>query len=255
MLAEERRSEIIDFAETNGSCTVQELSQKFAVTLMTINRDLRKLEKEGKLKVVRGGAIAKSKRLTETNLAQRINYNLESKISIATKALKLIEPNDSIFLDSSSTAIILARKLKESDIENVTVVTNSTQILSDLIPYEKFNVLVVGGTLLRKFHCFIGPLAELIVSQLRVNKFFFSVGAVSLSGDLSDTDIQEVNLKKKMIEASNEKILMVESYKFNKTGLYKIINLKDVDMIINDGAKIGEPFVEEIRSKGLKIII
>ena len=43
MLAEERRSKIIDFAETNGSCTVHELSQKFAVTLMTINRDLRKL--------------------------------------------------------------------------------------------------------------------------------------------------------------------------------------------------------------------
>ncbi|MCX6383510.1 MAG: DeoR/GlpR family DNA-binding transcription regulator [Actinobacteria bacterium] len=255
MLAEERRLKIIDFAETNGSCTVQELSQKFAVTLMTINRDLRKLGKEGKLKVVRGGAIAKSRKLTETSLSQRINFNLEAKLSIADKAIKLIEPNDSIFLDSSSTSIILARKLKELDIENVTIITNSTQILSDLIPYEKFNVLSTGGTLLRKFHCFVGPLAELLVSQLRVNKFFFSVGAVSINGELSDTDIQEVNLKKKMIEVSNEKILMVESYKFNKTGLYKIINIEEVDMIINDGMKSGEPFVEEIRSKGLKIII
>lgn len=58
-----------------------------------------------------------------------------------------------------------------------------------------------------------------------------------------------------MIEVSNEKILMVESYKFNKTGLYKIINIEEIDMIINDGMKSGEPFVEEIRSKGLKIII
>ena len=158
-------------------------------------------------------------------------------------------------MDSSSTSIILARKLKELDIENVTIITNSTQILSDLIPYEKFNVLSTGGTLLRKFHCFVGPLAELLVSQLRVNKFFFSVGAVSVNGELTDTDIQEVSLKKKMIEVSNEKILMVESYKFNKTGLYKIINIEEVDMIINDGMKSGEPFIEEIRNKGLKILI
>jgi DeoR family fructose operon transcriptional repressor len=255
MLAEKRRLEIVEFVDESGSSTVHELSQKFNVTLMTINRDLRKLEKEGKLKAVRGGAIAKGKRLTETMLSQRINFNLEAKQLISEKAIKFIKPGDSILLDASTTSIILARKLRNLDIENLTIITNSTEILSELIPYEKFTVLSTGGTLLRKFHCFVGPLAELVVSQLRANKFFFSVGGVSINGELTDTDIQEVNLKKKMIEVSNEKILMVESYKFNKTGLYKIINIEEVDMIINDGAKSGAPFVEEIRNKGIKIII
>jgi DeoR family fructose operon transcriptional repressor len=255
MLAEKRRLEIVEFIDESGSSTVHELSQKFNVTLMTINRDLRKLEKEGKLKAVRGGAIAKSKRLTETMLSQRINFNLEAKQLIAEKAIKFIKPGDSILLDSSTTSIILARKLRNLDIENLNIITNSTEILSELIPYEKLNVISTGGTLLRKFHCFVGPLAELAVSQLRASKFFFSVGGVSLNGELTDTDIQEVNLKKKMIEVSNEKILMVESYKFNRTGLYKIVDIKEVDILINDGAKSGSPFIEEMRNKGIKIII
>ena len=254
MLAEKRRLEIVEFIDESGSSTVHELSQKFNVTLMTINRDLRKLEREGKLKAVRGGAIAKSKRLTETMLSQRINFNLEAKQSIAEKAIKYIKSGDSILLDSSTTSIILARKLRNLDIDNLNIITNSTEILSELIPYEKFNVLSTGGTLLRKFHCLVGPLAELAVSQLRASKFFFSAGGVSINGELTDTDIQEVNLKKKMIEVSNEKIFMVESYKFNKTGLYKIIDIKEVDILISDGAKSGSPFVEEIRNKGVKII-
>ena len=255
MLSEQRRLEIVEFVSKSGSGTVHELSEKFNVTLMTINRDLRKLEREGKLKAVRGGAISKSKRFTETLLSQRINFNLDAKQSIAEQAIKFIEPGDSILLDSSTTSIILTRRLRNLDIENLNIITNSTEILRELIPYEKFNVLSTGGTLLRKFHCFVGPIAELAVSQLRASKFFFSAGGVSINGELTDTDIQEVNLKKKMIEASNEKILMIESYKFNRTGLYKILDINEVDILISDGAKSGIPFMEEIRNKGIKTII
>lgn len=254
MLTEERRLKIIDYIENKGYCTVQELSQKFNVTLMTINRDLRKLASEGRLIAVRGGAISKNNKVLETNLTQRINYNLEAKQLIVEKAIALIIPGDSIFLDASTTSIILARKLKNLDIENLTIITYSTEIINELIPCEKYTVLSTGGILLRKFHCLVGPLAELVVSQLRATKFFFSVGGVSINGDLTDTDIQEVNLKKKMIEVSRDKILMVESHKFNKIGLYKITDLKEVDTIINDGAKSGEPFIDNLKSKGLKVI-
>lgn len=254
MLAEKRRLEIVELVNEMGSSNIHELSKKFNVTLMTINRDLRKLEKEDKLVVVRGGVMTKSSRITETKLLQRINFNLEAKQKIAEKAITLIKPGDSILLDSSSTAIILSRKIRNLNIENLTIITNSDEIISELIPYEKFTVVSTGGTLLRKFNCFVGPLSELVLSQLRVNKFFFSVGAVSINGELTDTDIQDVNLKKKMIEISNEKILMLESYKFNKIGTYKVIDLKEVDMVVYDDFKIGELFSEEIRSRGLKII-
>jgi DeoR family fructose operon transcriptional repressor len=255
MLAEKRRLEIVEWGNETGSRTIHELKERFAVTLMTINRDLKKLDEEGRLDVVRGGALAKGTALIETILSQRINFNLEAKQAIAEKALQFIKPGDSIFLDASTTSIILADKLKNLNIDNLTIITYSCVIINNLFPYDKITAISTGGTLLRKFHCYIGPLAESVVSNLRVDKFLFSVGAISINGDLTDSDIQEVNLKKKMIEASNEKLLMVESNKFNKKGLYRIVDLNKIDVLISDGEKSGEKFLEEIKNKGIRKII
>ena len=255
MLAERRRLKIIELVNKNNSVTIHELKEIFGVTLMTINRDLREVEKLQKIKIVRGGAISKSSNIIETALSERINFNIKAKQKIAEKAIKLIQSGDSLFLDASTTSIILAQKIKTMGFDNLTIITNSSVIINDLIEDKNINAICIGGTLLRKFHCFVGPLAELLVSQLRVAKFFFSASAISINGDLTDADIQEVNLKRKMIEASNEKFLMVESNKFNKIGLYKIVEMEKIDILITDDEKNGELFIEEIKNKGIKQII
>lgn len=253
MLAEKRRTEIVKFIEENGSVSVHDLSKKFDVTLMTINRDLKKLHHEGKLKVVRGGAMSRNKSIEETYFSQRINDQLDIKELLAEKAIKYIEPRDSIILDSSTTAIILSRKIIQKGIKDVTILTNSNTILNELLPYRNISVISTGGILLNKFHCYAGPLAELVVSQIRANKFFFSVAGVTSSGEITDTDIQEVNVKKKMIEVANKKILMVGSHKFNKAALYKVADIKDMDLVICDGREEGRVFVEEIKNKGINV--
>lgn len=253
MLPEKRRAEIVKFVEESGSISVHELSKKFNVTLMTINRDLRKLDREGKLKSVRGGAISRNENILESYFSQRINSNLDVKKKLAEKAIKYVKPGDSICLDSSTTAIILCREIIKKDIKNLTIVTNSNTIINELISYNDITVISTGGILLRKFQCLVGPLAELLISQLRANKFFFSVAAMSINGELTDTDIQEVNVKKKMIKISNKKILLAGSHKFNKVGLYKVADIESLDLLITDGAKGGEAFLEEIKSKDIEI--
>ncbi len=251
MLAERRRQEIIKYINETGSCTIHELKEKFDVTLMTINRDLKKLGKLNKLNVVRGGALSKGSQISEKILSQRLDYNLKEKKIIAEKAIKFIKSGDSIMLDASTTSIVLAERIKFEEIENLTVITNSCIIINDLLPNENITVLSTGGTLLRKFHCFVGPIAESIVSSLRVDKFFFSAGAVSINGDITDTDLQEVSLKKKMIDVSNKTILAIESNKFNKTGLYKIIDLEKVDVLIKDNEKSSDQFIQRIKDKSI----
>jgi DeoR/GlpR family transcriptional regulator of sugar metabolism len=253
MLSEKRRLEILKYVEEKESASIHELSEKFNVTLMTINRDLRKLHNEGKLTTVRGGAIAKSKSISESYFFQRINTNLEAKKILAEKALKYIEPGDSIMLDSSTTAIILCRKIIKENIKNLTIVTNSNTIINELVSHSTITAISTGGLLLSKFQCLVGPLAELLISQVRVNKFFFSVAGISINGELTDTDIQEVSVKKKMMEVSNQKILLAGSHKFNKVALYKVTNIENLDLIINDGANEGKPFIEAIKSKGIEI--
>ncbi|MBC7333034.1 MAG: DeoR/GlpR transcriptional regulator [Actinobacteria bacterium] len=222
---------------------------------MTINRDLRKLHKEGKLIAVRGGAMRRSRNIPESYFSQRINANLDVKHILAEKAIKYVKPGDSIILDSSTTAIILCRRIVQEGIRDLTIITNSNTIIHELASHENITVISTGGMLLSKFQCLVGPLAELLISQVRVNKFFFSVAGVSINGELTDTDIQEVNVKKKMMEVANKKILLVGSHKFNKVALYKVADIESLDLIISDGAKGGEAFLEAIRSKGIEVVV
>jgi DeoR family transcriptional regulator, fructose operon transcriptional repressor len=145
------------------------------------------------------------------------------------------------------------RKIIQKSIKDITIITNSNTILNELIPYKNISVISTGGILLNKFNCYVGPLAELVVSQIRANKFFFSVAGVTSSGEITDTDIQEVNAKKKMIEVANKKILMVGSHKFNKAALYKVSDIKDIDLVICDGRKEGRIFMEKIKNKRIDV--
>jgi len=255
LLSEKRRSEIVKVVGEKESCTIHELSKIFKVTLMTINRDLRKLHKEGKLIAVRGGAMIRSENIPESYFSQRINSNLDVKQILAEKALKYIKPGDSIMLDSSTTTIILCRKIIQENIKNLTIITNSNTIINELVSHNGVTVISTGGTLLSKFQCLVGPLAELLISQVRVNKFFFSVAGVSISEELTDTDIQEVNIKKEMMKVSSKKILLLGSQKFNKVGLYKVADIESLDLVIGDGAKGNEAFIEEIKNKGVEVMV
>jgi DeoR family transcriptional regulator, fructose operon transcriptional repressor len=255
MLSEKRRYEIIKYVEEKESVSIHELSDKFNVTPMTVNRDLRKLHKEGKLSAVRGGAMARSKSIPESYFSQRINSNLDIKQSLVEKAIKYIEPGDSIMLDSSTTSIILNRMIIKNNIKNLTIITNSNIIINELIPGNDNVVISTGGILLNKFQCLVGPLAELLISQIRVNKFFFSVAGISIGGELTDTDIQEVNIKKMMMKVASKKILLVESYKFNKVGLYKVADVENIDLVISDEKGENKTFLEEIKNKGVKVML
>ncbi len=255
MLSEKRRLEIVKYLEEKESASVHELSKKFNVTLMTINRDLKDLQKKGSLVTVRGGAMIRSEIIHESYFSQRINSNLNEKQQLAEKALNYIEPDDSIMLDSSTTSIILNRMIIKKNIKNLTVVTNSNVIINDLNSQKDITAISTGGILLSKFQCLVGPLAELLISQLRVNKFFFSVAGVSIDGELTDTDIQEVNIKKYMMKVACKKILLVGSYKFNKVGLYEVTDIEKLDLVITNSTKEIEPFLEKIKSKEVAVIV
>lgn len=71
---------------------------------------------------------------------------------------------------------------------------------------------------------------------------------------LTDTDIQEVNVKKKMMKVASKKILLVENYKFNKVGLYKVADIESLDLIISNEKEQSKALLEEIKSKGVKIV-
>jgi DeoR family fructose operon transcriptional repressor len=254
MFAAERRSELAKIVNERGSVSVHELSKNFQVTLMTINRDLRDLSREGKLVAVRGGAISNNYSIHGSFSSQRINAFIEIKQRLAAKALDYIQQGDSIVLDSSTTSFVLARTIAKRHIQNITVITNSIAILEELMPYRNINLMGTGGNTLDRSSCFVGPLSELVLSQLRADKLFFSVAGLNENGDLTDGETSEASVKRKMIEISQKKILLIGSYKLHKYSLNKVASLNEIDTMICDLAKNDGLFLERFfEIKSLKI--
>ena len=130
MLAIERRNAILAKLATDGKVIVSDLSEEFQVTEETIRRDLEKLDKEGLAKKTYGGAVVLDSHGADLpfNVRKRVNANF--KEIIAQKIAGMIHDGDTVMLDASTTAISVTKYIKNR--ENITLVTNSVEILLEL---------------------------------------------------------------------------------------------------------------------------
>ena len=162
-----------------------------------------------------------------------MSTDIDEKNEIAEKAITLIEENDSIFLNDSSTNILLSKLIKKK-IKSLTVITNSLVIASELSSCENYNIVLAGGFLDVKEQAFFGTISESIISQFVVNKAFLSVSSISLKDGITDFPLKEVNIQKEMIKYSKEVIILANSKKFETTALIKVDNLINIKAIITD---------------------
>ncbi|WP_293960108.1 DeoR/GlpR family DNA-binding transcription regulator [uncultured Fusobacterium sp.] len=255
MLAAERRKRILEELEKVKVIKALELAEKYEVGVETIRRDFDFLEKQGDLKKIYGGATLPQKKemvSKELDYKTRMNSEILEKIEIAKKAVNFIEENDTIFLNDSSTNIYLAKELKEK-LENVTVITNSLVIASELSEVKKFNIIVAGGFLDSEEKAFFGAISENIISQFIVNKAFLSVSNISLKDGLTDFPLKEVDIQKCMIKYSKELIILANSQKFETSALIKVADLNNVKIIITD-SKLDKNIYENYKENGIEII-
>jgi DeoR/GlpR family transcriptional regulator of sugar metabolism len=110
---EDRRSTILQRLNTEGKVQVHHLSQLFNVSTETIRRDLDRLEKEGKLRKVYGGAVKIRMELVEPPFLKRTQMRKEEKAAIGKLAASLVEDNETIMLDNGTTTIEILPHLKD----------------------------------------------------------------------------------------------------------------------------------------------
>lgn len=252
MLAEERREDIIKELEKTKVVKALELAKKYDVGVETIRRDFDALEKQGVLKKIYGGATLKTDIPPEITYATRMNTDIDEKNEIAEKAITLIEENDSIFLNDSSTNIFLSKLIKKK-INSLTVITNSLIIASELSNCENYHVILAGGFLDTKEQAFFGSISEDIISQFIVNKAFLSVSSISLNNGITDFPLKEVNIQKEMIKYSKEVIILANSQKFETTTLIKVSDLENIKTIITD-SKLKTEIYEAYKKNNINII-
>lgn len=232
MLALERRKEILNLIESKQSIKVQDLSKVFNVTEETIRRDLDKLEKEGYIKRTYGGAVLNERIDSDPPFNIREIRNIEEKISIAQMVIKHIEDGDTLMLDSSSTALQVAKLLKEK--ENITVITNSVPIILELSGCPNTTVISSGGTLRKPSLSFVGYCAEEILEKYNVDKTIISCKGMRMDKGIMESNEMEGKIKQSMANAADKVFLLVDGTKIDTTSFFTMLNFEDIDTIFTD---------------------
>lgn len=253
MLAIERRKKITVLLSERKSVLVPELSRLFGVTEETIRRDLEKLEQNGILVRTYGGATLVEESFPEAPVEERQTINFEGKERIGRKAAALIQDGDTVFLDASTSALQVAKAIR--DRKGITVITNSEKVIAELSKSDAINVISTGGILRKKSMSYVGRIAEYnIVNNYYARKAFVSCHGIALNRGLTDSNEQEADIKKAMMKCCDEVIFLCDRSKFGKLGFSVLAALEEIDCLVTDMAPEPE-WTEELAKQSVALIV
>ena len=247
----ERQNRIIEILKSQKSVTVKELENMLFFSSATIRRDLKELEKEGRLKRTHGGAILTEGSNYEIPLAIRSEKLKNEKESIGYEASKLVSDGQTLILDSSSTVLHMVNYIKNKD--DLTIITNGAKTEKELEKISKFHIYSTGGILRENSLSYIGSIANRTIGDFFADIVFFSCRSVSMERGLSDSNEQEANLRKKMIENSNISVLLCDNSKFDNNSFCLIETFDNIDYLITD-SNLSDAWENYLIKKNVKLI-
>jgi len=227
---EERKRKILEQLVREEKVQVHAMAEELSVSAETIRRDLDRLDKEGKLKKVYGGAVQHD--AMERPFEQKTLLHVAEKREIGRLAASLVEDGDRIMIGSGTTPLGMISYLKDK--KNVTIITHSTPVMRLAMEHFPGRIISIGGELNTSQQSARGPLAEWTLQQLKANKAFIAAGGVSVTDGVTDYDLSEANISRKMMERADDVIVLADHSKLGKTTFAHICPLKNVDVLISD---------------------
>ena len=231
MLAIARRNAIKEQLQEHKSVTITDLAARLNVTKETIRRDLRTMEESGELIRTHGGAYILDGVQNDIDISTRQVLKTAEKQIIAQKCDALIQPGDFIYLDGSTTAWFIARKIAS---RKLTVLTNSLEIAKILSSSNTVHLFVIGGEFSPSSMSFVGDGAIRNLQQYFVDKCFISCRSVSMEFGMTDTNDNTAVLHRIALEHAKQRFLAVDHSKLNGASFSSLAPLKELDGIIMD---------------------
>jgi DeoR/GlpR family transcriptional regulator of sugar metabolism len=231
MLPITRRNTIKSIITEKKSVTVSELAKTFSVTEETIRKDLQQLEGEGFLTRTYGGAYISGGVENDVDVNLREHIHIEGKESIAQLCLQYINNGDSIFLDASTTSLHIASNLKD---KRLTVTTNSIKVMELLSKNPNIKLVIIGGRVERPSMSALGRNAESNLRNYFFDTAFISCRALNMQHGITDSNEQQAEVRKIVIEHSNYTYLVADYTKFDRTAFTKICDFDKINALVVD---------------------
>ncbi|MDX2530387.1 DeoR/GlpR family DNA-binding transcription regulator [Streptomyces europaeiscabiei] len=248
MLAERRHQLILRALRSGGTASVADLAEQLDASGATIRRDLLKLEADGLLTRVHGGAVIDEERAPFNEAAEML---VAEKDAIAARAATMIEDGQSIILDSGTTVHRLALQLHG---RRLTVITNNLAVYDELIDDENIDLMLLGGMVIRESRMLDGFMTEDNLRQVHVDWLFMGACGLRPGGQIMDTTVAEVPARRAMIAAGDRVVLLADRSKFPGTGMVKICGPEDLDALITNASE-DDATCMALREAGVRVIL
>lgn len=239
-----RQSEILDIAKGEGRVVVEDLAQRFDVTLQTIRRDLTELADAGYLDRVHGGAVPRAG-VTNLGYEERRRLNEGAKTAIARSCAAAIPDNCSIIINLGTSTEAVARELLNH--RNITVITNNMNVAYILAANPSCEVMVAGGVLRRSDGGLVGELTANFFEQFKVDVAIIGTSALDGDGDLMDYDLAEVRVAKSIIRQARRTFLVCDHSKLARSAPVRLASLREISEVFTD-----EPLPEDLTLRCLE---
>ncbi len=223
-----RQKDILDILYRSGRVSVSELAHVLYVSEMTIRRDLTEMEKSGYLKRYRGGAVLKVD-TREMPISERFYVDEEEKKQLCSLCTAYLRNNITVYIDSSSTCLYIIPHLAKY--EKIQVVTNSVKALQAASELH-IPCILLGGEYYEQDMCLVGPMTEEFVEEMNFDVAFMTTAAYSQDGVISDFDIRQTAVRKRVIKNTKETVFLFERSKLDKKLTYTLCTKDDVSKII-----------------------
>ncbi|HKH11348.1 MAG TPA: DeoR/GlpR family DNA-binding transcription regulator [Rubrobacter sp.] len=253
MLAEQRRRAILDELETVGGVSVSALSERLRVSDMTVRRDLEELSARNLLRKVHGGAVPVQKTAAEPHFVQKQALNRPEKQAIARAAARLVGDGDTVAFSAGTTTWHVAEALRRGH-EDLTFITNSTNIALTLQEAGWERILLSGGSFRTPSDALVGPFADRTLRTLNADVLFLGAHGVNPDAGLTTPNTAEAETDRCLVEAAQRVVVVADHSKLGVVALAKIVPLGKVDVLITDDGTPAE-VLREIELLGVRVIV
>lgn len=251
---QERRQLILKELDEKGKVRVNELSEKFGCSEVTIRNDIKNMDAEGLLKRTHGGALRIEKETKRKYPAESIYRHTDRKKKIAACAYEFIQDRDTIILDDASSTFYLALHIKEHAQKRLAVVTNSLLIGNELAGVGHVELYMVGGYVGGHLSATMGDPAVRNIEQFHVDKAFIGVHSINFDVGLTSIATPQMQVKQAILNSAGEVYVLADSSKFGGGYLSVICPIRDVYKIITDG-EVSKENVKKAQELEVPLVI
>lgn len=245
LFAQERREKILEILDTEKRVDVPELVKRFQVTGATIRTDLKELEAAGLLTRTHGGAIKlEYERSIEDKPRER--EMTSAKMKIAKEAVKLIQDNEVIGIDTGTSCLAFAEELIKSDKQNLSILTYDLKIALLISENTSYRVQILGGLIRNNYPYVSSGSIQGEIGKYSLDKAFVATNAFDIGFGFSTPNYETAEIKKSLIQISMQNIFLCDTPKLNKRCFCSFAGLKDCDCLVLD-SDIGEQDVVNLK--------